>query len=174
MPSIFSHIAVPVAARVALGGRRVPWAMLAAGMVAAVLPDIDGVAHQFGIAAHGMWGHRGYTHTLGFALLVGAVGALLAPRWGLARWKGFAWMALCAFSHPLLDCMTNGGAAVPLLWPLEAARYRSPWHPIAVAPLDIHRFFSPRGVAVAKSELLFVWLPLMALALLWRITHKKP
>jgi membrane-bound metal-dependent hydrolase YbcI (DUF457 family) len=68
MPTIFSHIAVPIAAAVALGSKRIPPSMLLAGMVAAILPDFDGVAFKLGIHYGGIWGHRGFTHTLGFAL----------------------------------------------------------------------------------------------------------
>jgi hypothetical protein len=100
MPTIFSHIAVPIAAAVALGSKRIPPSMLLAGMVAAILPDFDGVAFKLGLHYGGIWGHRGFTHTLGFALVAGFIGWWLARHWKLPSWQGYAWIALCMFSHP--------------------------------------------------------------------------
>jgi len=166
MPTALTHLAVPLSATVALGMKRLPLGALLAGMAAAVLPDLDVIAFKFGAAYGGMSGHRGLTHTLLFALLLGVIGYALAPRWKMPRVAGTAWIALCAASHPLLDMLTNGGAGIALLWPLETAHYFFPWRPIEVSPLSLTRLWSARGVAVLRSELLFVWLPLMAMALL--------
>ncbi|MBV6601911.1 metal-dependent hydrolase, partial [Acinetobacter baumannii] len=50
MPTIFTHVAVPVCAAIALGKRRVPVAALLVGMLAAIVPDFDGLAFKLGIA----------------------------------------------------------------------------------------------------------------------------
>ncbi|MDR3005337.1 MAG: metal-dependent hydrolase [Acidovorax sp.] len=165
MPTIFSHIAVPIAATLALGTSRVPPSMLLAGMLASIAPDFDGITRQFGTHLHGMWDHRGYTHTLGFALLMGLVGLGLAKHWKVSRLAGFAWMALCCFSHPLLDMLTSGGSGIAALWPLSGQRFFSPWRPIKVSPIVASQFFSQRGWQVVSNELLTIWLPLMALGL---------
>ena len=73
MPTVFTHVAVPVCAAIALGTRRVPVTALLAGMLASIVPDFDGLAFKLGIAYGGMSGHRGFTHTLVFALLNDAV-----------------------------------------------------------------------------------------------------
>jgi inner membrane protein len=70
MPTVFTHVAVPVCAAMALGTRRVPVAALLAGMLASIVPDFDGLAFKLGIAYGGMGGHRGFTHTLLFALVL--------------------------------------------------------------------------------------------------------
>jgi inner membrane protein len=172
MPTIFTHIAVPIAVTVALGTRRLPWGATLAGMVAAVVPDIDGIAFKLGIAYGGMTGHRGFTHTLLFALLIGVAGYALAPRWGMRRWVGYAWIALCTLSHPLLDMLTNGGVGIPLLWPLDSTHYLFPWRPIMASPISLRRLLSSRGVQVLRGEVLVVWLPLMTVALLvWSVRH---
>lgn len=169
MPTIFSHVAVPVAATLALGSRRVPTSMLLAGMLAAIVPDFDGIPHQFGINLGanlgGMWGHRGYTHTLGFALAFGLIGLLLARRWGVPRLAGYAWMVLCCFSHPLLDMLTSGGSGIAALWPFESERFFSPWRPIEVSPIVATRFFSQRGLQVVSNELFTIWFPLLTIGL---------
>jgi inner membrane protein len=173
MPTVLTHLAVPIAATVTLGSRRIPPAALAAGLLAAVAPDLDGIVFYLGIAHGGMMGHRGVTHTLLFALLLGLLGAWRAPRWGMKRAAGYAWITLCTLSHSLLDMMTNGGGGIALLWPLDSARGFFAWRPIAVSPISLQRLLSPRGVAVLRNELLFVWLPLMAAALLvWFARHR--
>ena len=50
MPTVFTHVAVPVCAAIALGTRRVPVSALLAGMLASIAPDFDGLAFKLGIA----------------------------------------------------------------------------------------------------------------------------
>ena len=174
MPTIFTHVAIPVAAALALGSSRVPTSMLLAGMVAAIAPDFDGIAYQFGWRPDGMWGHRGFTHTLLFAALLGLLGLWLAKWWKVPRLAGFAWLALCCLSHPLLDMMTSGGSGMALLWPLSSERFFSPWRPIAVSPILADRFFSQRGVHVLVSELYNVWFPLLTIGLsIFALRHTR-
>ncbi|MDR2851881.1 MAG: metal-dependent hydrolase [Burkholderiaceae bacterium] len=174
MPTIFTHLAVPVAATVALGSRRIPPGALAAGVLASIAPDFDGIAFHLGIAYGGMTGHRGFTHTVLFALLFGLLGGWLAPRWRMRRVAGYAWIMLCTLSHPLLDMMTNGGAGIALFWPLDSVHHFLAWRPIEVSPLSLKRLLSLRGVQVARSELRNVWAPLMAAGLLvWAARHRR-
>lgn len=171
MPTIFSHIAFPIAATVALGRQRVPVSMLLVGMLATVVPDFDGIAFKLGIPYGGMWGHRGFTHTLGFALAMGLLGLILAQRWKLPAWKACAWIALCTFSHPLADTLTNGGIAIPLFWPITETRFFSPWTPVEVSPIALKRLFTERGAAVIGSEIKVLWIPMISVAMVffaWR------
>ncbi|RMX04907.1 metal-dependent hydrolase [Corticibacter populi] len=171
MPTIFTHVAVPLAAKVALGAR-VPASMLLMGMLASVLPDFDGIPNQFGMRLDGIWGHRGFTHSIGFAFAVGCIGLGFARRWGIAMWKAWLWMFVCCFSHPLLDACTTGRYGVPLLWPFSDARYVSAWQFILVSPVNWQRFFSARGLATLQNEFFTVWLPLMGAALLVLLGRK--
>jgi inner membrane protein len=166
-------MAVPVSAAVALGWRRIPPWTLLAGMAAAIAPDLDVIVVKLGLTTHGgLTGHRGLTHTVLFALLLGLVGLSLAPRWGMRRWAGYAWIALCTLSHPLLDMMTNAGAGVVLLWPLDQAHHFFAWRPIEASPISLRRFLSGRGAQVLRNEAVTVWAPLMAVALLiWATRH---
>jgi inner membrane protein len=164
MPTVFTHVAVPVCAAIALGTRRVPVSALLAGMLASIVPDFDGLAFKLGIAYGGMTGHRGFTHTLAFALLLGLAGWWLAPRWGMRRAVGWAWIALCTLSHALLDMLTNGGIGIAIFWPFSDVRYFSPWRPIEVSPIALKRFFSQRGVVVLLNEMVTVWAPLLAVS----------
>ena len=69
--------------------------------------------------------------------------------------------------------MTNGGHGIALLWPISDQRYFFDWRPIQVSPLDPRRFMS-RAIAVAKSELLWIWLPAIGLVFVLRASgHDK-
>jgi inner membrane protein len=66
---------------------------------------------------------------------------------------------LATASHGLLDAMTNGGLGPASFAPFDNHRYFLPWTPIRVSPIGIGRFFTGRGSAVLRSELLFIWVP---------------
>ncbi len=146
------HIGVGVAAGRWLAGRCSMPAML--GMTAlSMLPDADVVAFVLGIPYEHAFGHRGASHSLVFAAVVGLlVGALARLRRRSALRVG-ALSALVVASHPLLDSLTDGGLGVALWWPLSDARVFAPWQPIPVSPIG-PAFFSAAGARVALAELL--------------------
>jgi inner membrane protein len=168
MPTVFTHVAPPIAAALALGSRRVPPAMLLVGMLAAVLPDLDGLAYlaRFSSSLYGsFWGHRGFTHTLLFAVLMGIAGLWACRLWKGKPWQGFAWLFACTLSHPLLDMLTSGGAGIALFAPFSDERSFAPWRPVRVSPLSASQLFSSRGIAVMLSELQYIWMPLLLIGL---------
>lgn len=79
MPTVFSHPAPVLALAAALGPRVVPPRLLLFGVFCAVLPDLDVIGFKLGIRYADLLGHRGFSHSLLFALLLG----LLARRWPL-------------------------------------------------------------------------------------------
>jgi inner membrane protein len=162
MPTILTHALIPVAAGVALGGKRLPPRLVVAGMLAAMLPDADVATFKLGIDYAHALGHRGASHSLVFALACGALAAC-GSRWLQASAiTAFVFITLCAASHPLLDMLTDGGLGVALLWPWSEVRHFAPWRVIEVSPFA-NRFFSARGVDVLLSELRWVWVPLLAI-----------
>ena len=166
MPTIITHAAVPLLLGAALGKRTVPPRLLAAGAIAAMLPDADVLAFKFGVAYADTFGHRGATHSIGMAVALGILAALAHRPLRSTTWQAFLFVGLAALSHPLLDALTDGGLGVALAWPFSSERFFFPWRPIAVSPIGA-RFFSARGLAVLGAELKWVWLPcaLAALAL---------
>src|SRR5205823_15120977 len=110
MPTIISHPAVALLHR-AFGtlSRRV----IATGAVLTILPDADTAGFYYGIAYASMFGHRGFTHSIVFALLASS----LAYAWLRGGSRVFAFLFVCAMSHPLLDMLTNGGRGIGLLAP---------------------------------------------------------
>ena len=165
MPTALTHTAVPLAVGVGLG-EAVPARLLGAGIVASMLPDLDVAAFRLGIPYSADLGHRGFTHSLAFALgvaLAGGVGhRLLRARFAPAA----CFLFLAVASHPLLDALTNGGLGVAWLWPLSSERFFAPFRPIRVAPISLRALLSTRGLAVIASELEYVWVPCAAIGAL--------
>lgn len=161
MPTIITHAVVPLALGLGLGSKIVPVRLLAAGAIAAMLPDADVAAFKFGIAYADAFGHRGASHSLLFAVLLGVAAALLHRPLRARPWTAFWFIAVAVASHPLLDMLTDGGLGVALLWPWSDARHFAPWRMVEVSPFA-HNFFSARGVEVLLSELRWVWLPVVA------------
>ena len=159
MPTIVSHLAVPLALGLGLGQKRISPRCLFGGMVLAVLPDLDVLAFRFGIAYGNGFGHRGFSHSLLFAALAAGLFALILTRGGRQFIAGFAFLFVSAISHALLDAMTNGGLGVALFWPWSAQRFFLPWHPIEASPLRLSRLLSGRAWVVLYSELRWIWLP---------------
>jgi inner membrane protein len=144
---------------IGLGSRTVPPRLLAAGVVAAVLPDLDVLAFRLHIAYASTFGHRGASHSIAFALFLGAIACLLAQPLQARRYVAFIFIALCAASHGILDMLTNGGHGVALWWPMSEERHFFPWQVIEASPLSLSRIFGSKGLDVLQSELLWVWLP---------------
>ena len=78
MPSIITHAAVPLALWCAADRGRIPAWLLAAGVVAAMLPDADVLAFALHIPYADAFGHRGASHSLLFACVLATLAAVLA------------------------------------------------------------------------------------------------
>ncbi|PXV61637.1 inner membrane protein [Dyella jiangningensis] len=163
MTTVFTHAVVPLMLGAAMGRRRISSRLRVAGAVAAMLPDADVLAFHLHIPYADAFGHRGATHSLAFAAMLGLLAAW-AYRWLDSTPRRAGWfVGLATLSHPLLDACTDGGLGVALWWPFSDARWFAPFHPIAVSPIGA-RFFSERGAQVIASELCWVWLPVGVLA----------
>lgn len=174
MPTIFSHAIFAAAAGKAALQRRVKiwfWILIA---LCAMIPDADVIAYSFGVARGSMFAHRGFTHSIFFALLFGGIVAFFTHRFlqtGISYPKLFVFFSLATFSHPMLDMLTDGGSGVALFAPFTNARYFFPWRPVEVSPIGM-RFFSDRGLIVIFSEIIWIWLPSIAILLTARLIRK--
>ncbi|KAF1066497.1 MAG: Inner membrane protein YbcI [Pseudomonas citronellolis] len=165
MTTLITHPLPVLAVGLALGSRVIPPRLLLAGMLAACLPDLDVIAFKFGIAYQDALGHRGLSHSLLFAALIGVLGAIGCRPMHCGPLKAGLWLFLAVNSHILLDAMTNGGLGVAWFWPWSEQRYFLPWHGIEVSPIGLSRFLSARGVEVLMSEARWVWLPCLGVGL---------
>jgi inner membrane protein len=170
MPTIISHAAVPLAIGAGFGNRRIPRPLLLTGAIASMLPDADVILFRFGATYDSAWAHRGFSHSIGFAVVLGLVAAL-AFRSRVKPLGAFAFVAFAAWSHGLLDMLTNGGHGVAILWPATAQRYFFDWQPIQVSPLTMSRF-ATRLSRVAITEFVWIWLPALVAAFGLRATRR--
>ena len=138
------------------------------GICLSILPDADIVAFNYGIPYEHMFGHRGFTHSLFFALIMaGILSRVLFS--SLKRMSVFIYLFLCSASHGILDAMTTGGRGIAFFAPFSDERYFFPWRIIQVSPLRARQFFSDWGLEVIKSELVWIGLPCLVLFALFPI-----
>jgi inner membrane protein len=175
LPSLISHAIAALGIGTIFARREIPKRVWAIGVVCSTLPDIDVVGFRFGIRYGDFWGHRGFTHSLLFASILAAL-ALVAgfphALSGLNRAWLWQYFFVAAASHGFLDAMTNGGLGVALFSPFDNTRFFLPWHPILVSPISLTRFFSGRGAAVLRSELIWIWIPTGLLAVLTLVLRR--
>ncbi|MFD2822091.1 metal-dependent hydrolase [Lacinutrix iliipiscaria] len=156
MASIFGHglVAYTISK---IGDRTSNKWLIFLAISSAVLPDLDVITFSFGIDYLHPLGHRGFTHSILFAMLWSVI---LAFIFGKNR-KGiyFTILFLSTLSHGFLDAMTTGGKGVGFFIPFENSRYFFPWRLIKVSPLGIQEFFSEWGIRVILSELKYIAIP---------------
>ncbi|MCU0848004.1 MAG: metal-dependent hydrolase [Spirochaetes bacterium] len=175
MATFVTHLISGAALGAAAGRwkRRLVFAAVSAFL--SVLPDIDAVAFRLGIPYGDPMGHRGFAHSIVFALLIAVAAALVIDR-GFAGWKRFAASASVFFTavmmHGVLDAMTSGGLGVGFFIPFSMERYFLPWRPIPVSPISIRDFISgadggglldSRGLYILGSEASTVIIPVVIL-----------
>lgn len=183
MASLLTHGVAALGIGACLLERGTPRRIWIAGMLCAMVPDLDVIGFGMRIRYGDFWGHRGFTHSILFAALLAAAIALVIPprtrgetphsdavqngeRWNIAQ-RGlllWAYLFLATASHGLLDAMTNGGLGVAFFSPFDNTRYFLPWRPLVVSPIGVSKFFGERGLAVLRTEFLWVWIPTALLA----------
>lgn len=170
MPTLLTHALLPLIAAKAMGRDRISSRLTMAGVVAAMLPDADVIGFRFGIPYGAELGHRGASHSLLFAVLVGAAAMFAARRLLTTPTCAFAFVALSTASHGLTDMLTDGGRGVALWWPLSDERLFWPVRPVEVSSIGLSALTDGSLAGVLLSELLWLVLPAMLIALLYRRT----
>lgn len=173
MASAFSHIAIPIALKFGLDRKWVSWKLCFYACFLSAAPDLDSIGFYFGISYRSPWGHRGFTHSIIFALLVALISTRFHQWFKTKPLTVFLVSFISLVSHGVLDALTNGGNGVAFFWPLDSSRYFFPWQVIEVSPISIERFFTERGLVILGSELIYIWLPCLTLAGLLRISKKR-
>jgi len=180
MASAFSHILVAFALGQAQPQpwRRWPIRFWGLTFLCTLLPDIDVVGFAVGIPYEHLLGHRGLTHSLAFALVMGFlvvnIGFPSVYTGSWVWWSLVTHFCLVTASHGVLDALTDGGLGIAFFAPFDSSRYFFPWTPIKVSPIGISEFFTAYGMKVIVSELVWVGLPvavgLMGIAIFrWRL-----
>lgn len=178
MASAFTHSFIALAAGKLFFPEKMPVRFWVLSVVCALLPDADVIGYFLGIRYGDMLGHRGFTHSLLFALLI-AVLATVAAFPAVQRFTKHWWLLIGCFfaaaaSHGILDAMTDGGYGIAFFSPFSNTRFFLPWQPLDVAPIGVRGFFSRWGWDVLMSELLWIWLPFaLVLALAYVVRRRR-
>jgi inner membrane protein len=134
--------------------------ILFAASILAALPDADALLMRW-IAYNHPLGHRGFTHSLCFAVIISFVVALLFTklRWnnGQSLWTLSFIFIIASASHGFFDAMTTGGLGIAFFAPFDNTRYFFPFRPIPVAPLSAAGLFTARGLYLLIWELGLLW-----------------
>jgi len=178
MASGLTHLFTAAALGKIYTGEKMPprfWVLAAA---CSLVPDLDVLGFHYGIKYADLFGHRGFTHSLFFALLLSLIVVMTAFRMVPALSK--TWWGLVGFfftvtaSHGVLDAMTDKGYGIAFFLPIDNTRYFLPWRPIYASPMRIPRFFSLAGLEIVAGEVLWIWAPLtLVAASAWWYRRKK-
>jgi membrane-bound metal-dependent hydrolase YbcI (DUF457 family) len=95
------------------------WKLLCLGGFLAVSPDFDYVLNWLRIGRGG-W-HHGFTHSIMFALVVGAVTTFVS---GWRNVRAFIVFSAATASHTLLDYLMTESRGVSMWWPFTDQRYK--------------------------------------------------
>ena len=163
MPTIFTHAFVGISGSAAISKKSDFKKIILLSIVCSVLPDADVVGFKFGIKYGDFFGHRGFFHSIVFAVIVGVFMSSIFFRENKAfskQWcKLSIYFGLITASHGLLDALTNGGLGIALLAPFDNSRHFFSATPISVSPINPDKFFTMRGLRILTNEFMWVWIP---------------
>lgn len=116
-----TQIVLGAAVGEAVLGRKVGNKAMLYGAIAGTIPDLDALAGNFTDTITAIEIHRGFSHSIVFAVLASPVFGWLISK--IERkigvgWKDWSWLMFWGlFTHPILDAFTTWGTQ--LFWPLD-------------------------------------------------------
>ncbi len=156
MASVFGHSVVGFTLSRLIDNKNSKYLLFAA-IFSTILPDFDVIGFRFGIPYLHPFGHRGFTHSILFALLWALILMYTIGKTNKLIW--FLVIFLSTLSHGILDAMTSGGKGVGFFIPFNNNRFFFPFREIKVSPIGVEKFFSEWGIQVIFSEIKYVFLP---------------
>jgi len=142
----------------------------------ALIPDADVISFALGIPYQHFLGHRGFSHSILFAVILALPCALFVfnrtEYFSSSWWWVYLLLVLAGISHGVLDAMTDAGLGVGFFIPFDLNRYFFDWRPIKTSPIGIARFFTYKAWLILQSELIFIWLPVLLSAFVIRIGRR--
>lgn len=169
MASIFGHAMVGFTVS-KIATRNVSKQLIILAIISSILPDADVLAFNFGIPYTAPLGHRGFTHSIIFAILWTSAIVFLFGKTNKLLYALVIFLS--TISHGILDAMTTGGKGVGFFIPFDNERYFFPWQVIKVSPIGVERFFSEWGIKVILSELKYIIIPCLIIISLKFIATK--
>jgi len=169
MASIIGHAAVGFTLSKIIDNKNLKW-LLVVAIFSTILPDFDVIGFRLGIPYEAPLGHRGFTHSILFALLW----ALLLM-FALGKQNKLVWFIvifLSTISHGFLDAMTSGGRGVGFFIPFNNSRFFFLFRGVEVSPIGVEKFFSEWGVRVILSEIKYIVIPCLLILVILYILKK--
>ena len=163
MASIFGHVIASTALGFSIFEKQRTTKTLLVAAFCAWLPDADIFGLYLGVPYDSPFGHRGASHSIVAAVLIGWLAALFFFKNEAKRGRLALFFIASALSHPLLDMLTDGGRGVALFFPFSLKRLFFPFRPIQVSPLRVGDFQGEWAMEVLTTE--FVWIGLPAVGL---------
>jgi len=120
-----------------------------------MLPDADVLMVAFGTADAGVLGHRGASHSLPVALVIGLLIAYVMQRHGWPVVRTAVMASVAVASHAVLDLLGEGGRGLPVLWPFVEMRFQSPVRIFPDAPRWPATLWGPGLTNIAVEMLVF-------------------
>jgi len=166
MPTVIAHGAFAIALAHVFKHRQLPIRFWLLALACSLLPDIDVVGFSLGVEYGDFWGHRGFTHSIVFAMLISLLVVFTAfyqEKYRCLRLRLVLFFFLVTASHGLFDAMTNGGLGIAFFSPIDDSRYFLPLRPFQVSPIGWHDFIQWGGWRVLSSEFKWIILPSLLL-----------
>jgi inner membrane protein len=174
MPTIITHAVVGAVSAKVFTKQIEPWRIWIPSIFCSVIPDADVIAFSFGIPYGHFLGHRGFFHSILFALVLSLIVVLYLFRdvklFSKNWWSYLSLFFIVGVSHGVLDAITNGGLGIALLSPFDTTRYFFSWRPLQVSPIGLSAFMSRWGLRVLICEMIYIWLPLSLMLIARHIT----
>lgn len=108
-----THIAIGACMGEAFAGRTVGRKAAVWGLLAQSIPDVDFLAVFWTDTSGNLLAHRGFTHSILFAIIISFVMATLAEKWhrphNISYTHWFVFFASAIFGHIFLDAFNNYG-----------------------------------------------------------------
>lgn len=162
MASIFGHLVASYT--ISKAGKASSKLLIGLALISSCLPDGDILFHNMGVPYGSPFGHRGFTHSILFAVIWSAL--LIVIFNSLRDWRSYFILFFSTVSHGIIDAMTTGGKGIGFFIPFMDDRFFLPWRFIKVSPMSIRRFFSEWGWQVIVSEFKVILLPCIVILIL--------
>lgn len=169
MPTTLTHAVPAIAVGLGLGKDYISKRLIFTGAFIANIPDLDLIGSRyFHIPFDSVYGHRGYSHSIFFALVLAFIFSLFFLRSDFK--KALLFLSFCTLSHGLLDAFTQGGLGTTFYWPFSDIRYHAFVQPIINVGVSFRSLYASRlGFPIFISEIIWVWIPFLLLGLALRM-----
>ncbi len=177
MASVFGHAFTGFMLAKIAGKRTEGTKFAVLASMAAVVPDADIIALHNGVPYDALFGHRGFSHSITGALLIGFAIALVffgSPKRFSRRWWLIAlFFFIATMSHGIIDGMTTGGLGIAYFAPWSPERYWMPIRMIHVSGLNASNLMTKWGWAVLRSEIIWIGVPLLIVWIMAKMYRDK-